>query len=363
MRTGFLFSGRIPCRGPGQLLKKDAIKMRRDEKGKKNMKRILAVLLVSALLLTAAGCTNGAAQNGGTASGTIHVGFIQLADNGAFTDMREGFINRMRELGYSEDKMKIDYKNANGDTATLNSICQTMVDEKKDIIAAVGTPASQAIVNMDSGIPVFFISVGNPVGAGIITDMSKPDKNATGTSNAIPVSEMFKLSNQLTPGCKTYGLIYNTGEVNSVTTIEKAKAYMDENGLSYKESVVTASSEVQQAAQSLAGEVDAFFIPNDSMVQSAMPQVAEVAKDAKIPVYGSSAVMVASGAFATISIDDITIGSMTANMADKYLKGTKMEEIPAVTFTEFTTVINKTTADAIGVKVPQEVLDSAKVIE
>jgi putative ABC transport system substrate-binding protein len=193
--------------------------------------------------------------------------------------------------------------------------------------------------------------------------MSKPDKNATGTSNAIPVSEMFKLSNQLTPGCKTYGLIYNTGEVNSVTTIEKAKAYMDENGLSYKESVVTASSEVQQAAQSLAGEVDAFFIPNDSMVQSAMPQVAEVAKDAKIPVYGSSAVMVASGAFATISIDDITIGSMTADMADKYLKGTKMEEIPAVTFTEFTTVINKTTADAIGVKVPQEVLDSAKVIE
>lgn len=327
------------------------------------MKRILAIVLVSLLLLTVAGCTSGTTQKGGSSSDVINVGFIQLADNGAFTDMRDGFIKRMRELGYSEDKMVIDYKNANGDTATLNSICQTMVDEKKDIIAAVGTPASQAIVNMNSGIPVFFISVGNPVGAGIITDMSKPDKNTTGTSNAIPVSEMFKLSDKLTPGCKTYGLIYNTGEVNSVTTIEKAKAYMDENGLSYKEAVVTASSEVQQAAQSLAGEVDAFFIPNDSMVQSAMPQVAEVAKDAKIPVYGSSAVMVASGAFATISIDDVTIGSMSADMADKFLKGTKIEEIPAVTFTEFTTVINKTTADAIGVTVAKDILDSAKVVE
>jgi ABC-type uncharacterized transport system, periplasmic component len=329
------------------------------------MKKFIATLLIATLLFAVTGCGSKTDDNstGDKASDAIQVGFIQLADNGAFTDMREGFIDQMRKLGYTEDKMVIDYKNANGDTATLNTICQTMVDDKKDIIVAVGTPASQAIVNMDSGIPVFFISVGNPVGAGIISDMSKPDKNATGTSNAIPVSEMFKLSDKLTPNCKTYGLIYNTGEVNSVTTIENAKKYMDQNGLKYEEAVVTASSEVQQAAQSLAEKVDAFFVPNDSMVQSAMPQVAEVAIDAKKPVYGSSAVMVASGAFATISIDDKTIGSMTADMADKFLKGTPIENIPAVTVTDFTTVINKTTADKIGVTVPQDVLDSAKIIE
>ena len=327
------------------------------------MKKIIATLLISVLLLAVAGCSQNNQPEGGASADAVQVGIVQLADNGAFTDMREGFINRMRELGYSEEKMVFDYKNANGDTATLNSICQTMIDGKKDFIVAIATPASQAIVNMDSGIPVFFISVGNPVGAGIITDMNKPDKNATGTSNAIPVSEMFKLADKLTPNRQTYGLIYNTGEVNSVTTVEKAKAYIDEKGLKYKEAVVTASSEVQQAAQSLAGDVDAFFVPNDSMVQSAMPQVAEVAKDAKIPVYGSSAVMVASGAFATISIDDITIGSMTADMADKFLKGTSVEEIPAITVSDFTTVINKTTAEAIGVEIAQEVLDSAKVIE
>ena len=329
------------------------------------MKKMIAILLVVLMLTAITGCgsKDETDSTGGATSEAIQVGFIQLADNGAFTDMREGFVDEMRKLGYTEDKMVIDYKNANGDTATLNSICQTMVDDGKDIIVAVGTPASQAIVNMDSGIPVFFISVGNPVGAGIITDMSKPDKNATGTSNAIPVSEMFKLADKLTPGCKTYGLVYNTGEVNSVTTIENAKKYMDENGLKYEEAVVTASSEVQQAAQSLAEKVDAFFIPNDSMVQSAMPQVAEVAADAKIPVYGSSAVMVDSGAFATISIDDITIGSMTADMADQFLKGTPMEGIPAVTVSDFITVINKTTADKIGVTIPQDILDSAKVIQ
>jgi putative ABC transport system substrate-binding protein len=94
-----------------------------------------------------------------------------------------------------------------------------------------------------------------------------------------------------------------------------------------------------------------------------MPQVAEVAKDAKIPVYGSSAVMVASGAFATISIDDQTIGAISADMADRFLKGSKMEEIPSVVVSDFTTVINETTAGAIGVEIPQDVLSGAKILK
>lgn len=100
------------------------------------------------------------------------------------------------------------------------------------------------------------------------------------------------------------------------------KNNLDDQGLSYKEAVVTNSSEVQQAAQSLAGEVDAIFVPNDSVIQSAMPMVTEVARDAKIPVYGSSAVMVDSGAFATIAISDTEIGAQTADMALEYLNGT-----------------------------------------
>lgn len=327
------------------------------------MKKVLAILLACVLLLAAVGCGGQNEQDNQAVAQALQVGIVQLADNGAFTDMRGGFINRMRELGYTEDKMIFDYKNANGDTATLNSICQTMVEGKKDFIVAIATPSSQAIVNMESGIPVFFISVGNPVGAGIITDMNKPDKNSTGTSNAIPISEIFKLSDKLTPNRTTYGLIYNTGEINSVTTIENAKKYLTANGLKFKEAIVAASSEVQQAAQSLAGQVDAFFIPNDSMVQSAMSKVAEVAKNAKIPVYGSSAVMVASGAFATISIDDVAIGSVTADMADKFLKGTPIADIPAVTVSDFTLVVNKTTAAAIGVEIPRDVQAAASFLE
>lgn len=315
-------------------------------------------LLTSLLTLIAALCVCCAAF-----AEPVRVGIIQMADNGAFTDMREGYIDRMRELGYSEADMTFDYRNAQGDMSNLAAICQAVVESGVDYVVTIATPPAQAFLNIESDIPLFFISVSNPVGAGLITDMAHPDKNATGTSNAIPVDEMFKLSDELTPGCKTYGLIYCTSEINSVTTVNDAKAYLDANGLKYVEAVVTSSNEVQQAVESLVGRVDAIFVPNDSVVQTAMSVVAEVASDAKIPVYGSSAVMVNSGAFATISISDREIGALTADMSAQYLKGTAVADIPAVVVSDFTMVINKTTADAIGVTLSEDVLAQAQIVE
>lgn len=329
------------------------------------MKKITKTLTLLALslcpMLSLIGC--GGAPADGAVDEKLTVGVVQLIDNGAFEDMREGFIARLQELGYTEDKCEIYYKNAQGDAANLNAICQEMVDKDVDLIAAIATPAAQAAVNLQSDIPVVFISVSNPTGAGIITDMAHPDKNATGTSNAIPVSEMFKLADRLTPGCQTYGLLYTTGEINAVTTINDAKAYMDANGIKYVEKVVSNSSEVQQAAQSLVGSVDAIFCPNDSVVQAAMPQIAQIAREAKIPVYGSSAVMVNSGAFATISISDTEIGAISADMADQILKGTPVSEVPAKVVDVFTTVINQNTADAIGASLSDDVKANAVLVE
>ena len=328
---------------------------------KKITKTLTLLALSLCLMLSLIGC--GGAPADDAVDEKLTVGVVQLIDNGAFEDMREGFIARLQELGYTEDKCEIYYKNAQGDAANLNAICQEMVDQDVDLIAAIATPAAQAAVNLQSDIPVVFISVSNPTGAGIITDMAHPDKNATGTSNAIPVSEMFKLADRLTPGCQTYGLLYTTGEINAVTTINDAKAYMDANGIKYVEKVVSNSSEVQQAAQSLVGSVDAIFCPNDSVVQAAMPQIAQIAREAKIPVYGSSAVMVNSGAFATISISDTEIGAISADMADQILKGTPVSEVPAKVVDVFTTVINQNTADAIGASLSDDVKANAVLVE
>ena len=318
------------------------------------MKKILSAALCTSMFFGLTACGNNTQQQSDADGEKLKVGIVQLIDNGAFEDMRDGFIQELLDKGYGEDKVEIIYKNAQGDATNLNTICQEMVDSQVDLVATIATPASQAMVAMESDIPIVFISVSNPIGAGLLTTLEQPDKNATGTSNAIPIEDIFALSEDLTPGMQTYGLLYCTNEVNSVTTIENAKNYLDEKGLRYVEQIVTNSSEVQQAAQALVGNVDAIFVPNDSVIQAAMPLVAEVARDAKIPVYGSSAVMVNSGAFATVAITDTEIGMISADMAIAHFEGKEMSEIPALVVPANAIVVNEDTAEALGVTLSDE---------
>ncbi len=327
-----------------------------------------AVLLTAAASIAAvgiAGCSSSQTDTAQTDSEDtqLKVGIIQMIENEAFNDMREGFVQELRDKGYTEDKLEIDYKCAQGDSTNLNTIVQSMITDKVDLIATIATPATQAVVTAQTDIPCIFIAVSSPVAAGVVTDMSAPDKNATGTSNPIPIDEIFELSDKLTPDRQCYGIIYNTGEVNAVSTAEAAEAYLDEKGISYEVQTVTNSSEIQQAAQTLASKCDAFFLPNDSMVQSAMPVITEIAKENMIPVYGSSAVMPSTGALATVAISDTGIGAISADKAIQYFEGTPIEDIPAEEVEADLTVINTTTADAIGVTIPEDIANTATLVE
>jgi putative ABC transport system substrate-binding protein len=296
------------------------------------------------------------------ADGKVYrIGIVQLAENGAFTEMREGFLNRLGELGYAEDMLDVDYKNAQGDVGTLNTICREMANSDRDITVTIATPAAQAYVSQESDIPLIFISVSDPVNAGIMSALDTPDHNATGSSNLVPVEKIFRVAADLTPDAKDFGILYNTGEANAVSTVANAKSYLDANGYTYREATVTNSSEVQQAAEALVSKVDAVYIPIDSMVQSAMPQVAQIAKDAGVPVYGSSPVMVLDGALATVSTNDTQVGAASADIADRYFKGTPIADIPAIAIDDFIFVINKTTAESIGVEVPESYADAVIV--
>ncbi|MEO1815566.1 MAG: ABC transporter substrate-binding protein [Acetobacterium sp.] len=330
---------------------------------KKNVfKKITAIVLTLAMTLSLAACAS-SGTSGGTEQKKLKVGVIQTIENGAFDAMRDGFIQELRDQGYSEEQMEIVVKNAQGDASAMNTIAQEMSDGTYDLVATVATPATQAFVNMKSETPQVFIAVSDPVKAGIVTTMENPDYNATGTSNPIPVAKIIDLSKTMTPVIKTFGIIYNTSEVNSVSTVNKAKEYMTAQGYEIVEAVVTNSSEVKQAIDGLLSQVDAVFIPNDSVIQNAMPTVAEAAKAAKKPVYGSSAVMVNSGALATVAIGDAAIGATSADMAIEILKGKTPAEIPAVAVEATDTVINQTTSDAIGIQISAELSQSATIVE
>ncbi len=293
--------------------------------------------------------TSGMSTSGSSAEATVTVGLMQIVEHPSLNTIRESFTEEMQRLGYGY--VKIDYQNAQGDMSTLNTIAQKFVGDKVNAIVAIATPSAIAAASATKEIPIIFSAATDPVAAKLLTDPAKPEGNVTGVSDAIPVEKIFAVAKELTPEAKTFGFVYNLGEVNSVSVIEKAKAYCDANGLSYVEATVTNSSEVQQAAQSLIGKVDAYFTPIDNTVASAMPTFSQVALEAKLPIYTGADSMVVDGGLATSGIDYTLLGKQTAEMTVKILEGTPVSELPVITMEDFRVIVNQSTAKALGIDI------------
>ena len=260
-----------------------------------------------------------------------------------------------------DDNVIIDYQNAQGDPSNLKTIAQKFVNGKYDLIIAIATPSAQAVVSETKEIPIIFSACTDPIGSGIVNSLDAPGVNVTGTSDAVSAQKIMELALQLTPEIKTVGALYNAGETNSVAVINALKAFAAANGMEVVEATVTATSEVQQAAASLVGRVDAVFSPIDNTVASAMPVVTQIAVEAKLPVYVGADSMVADGGLATYGINYTTLGKETGKMAAEVLKGANPGEIPVKTFEDVEIYLNLDTATKIGVEVPEEILEQAHV--
>ena len=288
------------------------------------------------------------------------IGIVIQKENGAFLDMKQGILNALAENGYTDETAVIDYQCAQGDATALSTICNSM--DGYDLVFCIATPATQQFVNLESSTPCFFCAVSAPVAAGVLTTMEAPDKNATGTSNAIPVEDIFALADVLTPGIERYGLIYSTSETNAVDTVESCIEYLEGKGIDYVAKTVNNSSEVAMVTEALISDgCDAIFVPNDSNVQAGVTALVELCIEYGVPTYCSSATTVASGCLATVAIDDVGIGERTAELAIQYLNGTPLAEIPAEVVKADYVSVNAAMRDALGIELAGDTLQISGV--
>lgn len=324
------------------------------------MKRVAMLLaLVMALTGLLAGCGSGG--DGESGDSTIKIGLVQLVEHPSLDTIRESIISQLEEEGYIDgDNVTIDYQNAQNEQANLKTICQNFVADESDIIIAISTPAAQAAYGETKDIPIIFSAVTDPVAAGLVEDFDAPGGNITGTSDLVSADRIMELALQITPDIKTIGALYNSSEVNSASVIDDLKAYAKKNGLKVEEAAVTNSSEIQQAAQSLAGKCDAVFSPIDNTVASAMSVASKVFTDAKIPFYVGADSMVADGGLATYGINYESLGAETAKMAAEVLGSADPASMPVRVMDDMQAYVNQNTADAIGITIPEDVLKDAE---
>lgn len=342
------------------------------------MKKLIALLMTAVMIITvSAGCsaktentqikaeTNAsseAAKTENSESKKLRVGIVQAVNHPSLDEIREYTIKSLEESSL-KDNIEIIYKDAQGDASNVNTIISQFVGDEVDMIIPIATGAAQSAAAATQDIPIVFAAVSYPVKAGLVEDMNVTDKNITGVSNAIAIEEIFKLSQKITPDVKTYGFIYNTSEVNSVASTDRAKSYCDENGLKYLEATITNSSELLQAVQSLVGKVDAIFVPNDNTVASAMPVLSAEAIKAGIPVYAGADSLVKDGGFATVGIDYKVLGKQVGEMAARILEGQSIKDNHVEVINQYSNIINMTTAKALKLELDQQTIKDFKIIE
>ncbi|WP_105154719.1 ABC transporter substrate-binding protein [Streptococcus suis] len=312
----------------------------------KLVKKLATISVASMGLLTLAACSSSSEQ---ASSDVVKVGVLQYMEHESLTAAREGFVAELEANGYKEgEKLVLDYQNAQGDQAILQTISEKLIDGN-DIVLAIATPSAQSLATVSAETPIVFTAVTDPLSADLVESIEKPGGLLTGTSDQAPIDKQVELLGQAVPDAKTVGILYTTSERNSEVQVEQAKELLEKAGYKVVVKGITSSNEVQDATTSLMKDVDALFIPTDNTVASTMTMIGELSVEHKVPVIGGSTDMVDEGGLLTYGTNYVALGRQTAKIAIKIIEGTNVSET-AVEYPETVSLhVNEEMAQKLGI--------------
>ena len=311
------------------------------------------MLLVMLAILIAA--VNGSAE-------TYRISVNQFVEHPALDAVLKGFQDYLKEKGVG-----VDYRvhNAQANMATANQIGSQIVSEAPDLILAIATPSSQACAQALKkaphmrNTPFLFTAVTDPIKAGLVTNLKKPGANITGVSDRLPLEKHMAMIKKFVPGLKQLGVMYNSGEANSRSSVDLIRRVGGEMGFEVVEATVSRTSDVYQAAKSLVGRADAVFVPTDNTVVSGLEAAVKVCDQSDLPLFAADVDSVTRGAVAAMGFDYYKHGRQTGAMALRIFKGANPAETPVETQETLQLHINLKFANMMGVTVSESMLKTA----
>jgi putative ABC transport system substrate-binding protein len=333
------------------------------------VKKIVSVILALALVLALAAC-GGSKTSTTTAPAEpekIKIGVMQFGEFSALINAYEGFVAGLEEEGFvNGENIEITYLSAAADTANCPTIADTLLNNGSNLIFAIATPSVACIKEKTTDVPVIFTAVTDPVGSGLVASSDAPGANITGTSDMNPVEEQINLLVELLPEAKTVAVMYCSSETNSAAQYELAKAQIEKLGMTCVQKTISAIDEAKSAVESLKGQVDAIYIPTDNTLADGMNIVAAAANDCGLPTVCAEPGEVQAGGLITYGINYFELGKQSAKMAAEVLKADDPIAVTSkmavqVQTENFETALNQATVDALGIEVPQSILDRATI--
>ena len=299
-----------------------------------------------------------------------HIGVTRIMYHPSFIWTDRGFRTALNENGYIEGKnVHYNFLDAKADPAKIALIATQFIKEKVDLIHTMSIMTSQEIVKVVKEIPIVFSMVMDPIEEKVIATMGPTRTNVTGVATSIcALEDRWQIEAQLDmylkfiPGAKRWGIIYNSGRVNSTFYMKELRQVSKKMGFELVEAAVSKDGEVKKAAESLVGRVDAIYGTPDESVMAAFEEIAKVCNKHRIPLFGGEVECVQRGAVAAYNQDYFLIGYKAGEKACRILDGEKPGDIPSELTKKYNLVISLKNAETQRLAIPAELKSRADKI-
>ena len=281
----------------------------------------------------------------------------------------EAFRQTLRELGYVEGpNIVLEYRWADGRYDRLPDLTAELVRLRVDVIfSAWSTPAALATKKTTSTIPIVFAGVGDAVGVGLIASLARPGGNVTGSTfiTEETIGKQLELLKEVVPRIARVGVVINP--VNPVyrLVLRASEAPARALGLPLEVVGVQGAEDFERAFRAaIKGHVDGLVILRDPVLITNQARLLALAATARLPAMYGMREFVDSGGLMSYGPSLVEMYRRAAYLVDKILKGSKPADLPVEQTTKFELVINLKTAKALGLTIPQSLLQRAdQVIE
>jgi putative ABC transport system substrate-binding protein len=296
------------------------------------------------------------------------IGYLGIGSPGPLAPFTAAFRQGLAETGFVEGQnVAIEYRWAEGNYDRLPALAADLVGQRVDVIASGGGTGALAAKSATSTIPIVFAVGGDPVELGLVVSLARPGGNLTGFS-IITVELMAKrleLLSELVPRAKLIALLANPSSPSAERTTREVEAAALGKGLRLHVLKASSEGEIDAAFLTLVQlQADALVVGADAFFNDRREYLVALASRHAVPAIWEWREAALAGGLVSYGPSLIAVDRQKGIYVGKILKGAKPADLPVEQPTKFELVINLKTAKALGLTVPQSLLQRAdEVIE
>jgi putative ABC transport system substrate-binding protein len=290
------------------------------------------------------------------------IGLLGGVSAARYADQMAGFHRGLSEAGYVERRnVAIEYRWVDDHFDRLPAMAADLVSRRVAVIFATASDvAVQAAMAATKTIPIVFSTASDPVAAGFVPSLARPDGNVTGlTALGVElVAKRLELLHELLPGARRIALLVNpTNPGIAQNVIEQSQAAARRRGLEIVVLKAATEGDIESSvATAVQQRAAALSIAPEAYLHSRSRQIASFALSHRLPTMGDAREQVSAGILMTYGPNQVDGYRQAGVYVGRILKGDKPASLPVMQPTKFELLINTTTAKAIGLQVPYKLL-------